>query len=148
MALADKHLTFLTIDTTGACDLTCREMCYYNPQIDISKPSVRVAAIKQAVADAARELNLKTLVLAGKPDLYIVTTQSGTLSKEGLDDWHKQITEYMTSGEMQFPFAVWRDLNRDGFEDLALVFASKSTINNWGWRKWCDLPPFCGPIIM
>lgn len=64
--LADKQLTFLTIDTTGACDLTCREMCYYNPQIDTRQPLVRFDVLKQAIADAQRELKLRTLVIAGK----------------------------------------------------------------------------------
>jgi hypothetical protein len=34
----------------------------------------------------------------------------------------------MESGRMQYPFALWRDLDEDGDEDIALVFASTVTV--------------------
>lgn len=38
--------------------------------------------------------------------------------------------------EMQFPYACWGDLNRDGFQDVVVVLVSRSAVNNWGWREW------------
>jgi hypothetical protein len=37
---------------------------------------------------------------------------------------------------MQYPFACWGDLNRDGLLDVALVFVSEKSVNTWGWREW------------
>jgi MoaA/NifB/PqqE/SkfB family radical SAM enzyme len=59
-------LSVLTIDTTGACDLSCSDMCYYNPAIDIRRPLVPEEALTRAIDDADKCLNLHTLVLAGK----------------------------------------------------------------------------------
>jgi serine/threonine protein kinase len=42
----------------------------------------------------------------------------------------------MTEGRMQFPFALWRDLDADGDLDVALVFVSTTATNQWGWRDW------------
>jgi len=61
-----NELTFLTIDTTGSCDLTCNGMCYYHPEIDRRKEFVSEAALKQAITDSVKELNLRSLVFAGK----------------------------------------------------------------------------------
>lgn len=49
--------------------------------------------------------------------------------------WNK-IRPDIESGEMQFPFAVWGDINRDGFLDIALAFVTKKAVNNWGWREY------------
>jgi len=66
-------------------------------------------------------------------DLELVKSHPGGSDGE----WRKRVDEYMRSGEMQFPYAVWRDLNRDGLQDLVLVFATKRPINNFGWRnRW------------
>jgi hypothetical protein len=48
----------------------------------------------------------------------------------------EELVHYMRSGEMQYPFACWGDLNRDGLLDVALVFVSEKSINTWGWREW------------
>lgn len=66
------------------------------------------------------------------PGLQLITAHPGGLTA----DWLKHVRGYMDSGEMQFPYAAWRDFNNDGFQDLALVFASKTPINSWGWRQW------------
>lgn len=47
-----------------------------------------------------------------------------------------QLIQYMSSGEVQYPFACWGDLNRDGFMDVALVFISKRPINSNNWHEW------------
>lgn len=59
-------LNFLTIDTTGACDLICKGMCYYHPDINLHNPFVSEETLKQAIKDAIDHLNLKTLIFAGK----------------------------------------------------------------------------------
>ena len=40
------------------------------------------------------------------------------------------------SGRMQYQYACWGDLNRDGFLDVAMIFVSKSPVNNWDWHDW------------
>jgi serine/threonine protein kinase len=42
----------------------------------------------------------------------------------------------MKEGRLQYPFALWQDLDSDGDLDVALVFVSTSTTNNWQWRDW------------
>jgi len=64
--LERPSLSFLTIDTTGACDLSCSDMCYYNPAIDIRRRLVPEEALTRAIDEAEQYLNLQTLVLAGK----------------------------------------------------------------------------------
>ncbi len=64
--LERPQLSFLTIDTTGACDLSCSDMCYYNPAIDIRRRLVPEEALTRAIDEAEQYLNLQTLVLAGK----------------------------------------------------------------------------------
>jgi MoaA/NifB/PqqE/SkfB family radical SAM enzyme len=63
---SEDELTCLTVDTTGACDLTCRGMCYYHPDIPLQEKEVPFAPLALAVEEAGRLLGLKTLVLAGK----------------------------------------------------------------------------------
>jgi hypothetical protein len=40
------------------------------------------------------------------------------------------------NAQVQSPFVVWADLNKDGFLDLALPFLSLASVNGWGWRNW------------
>jgi hypothetical protein len=40
------------------------------------------------------------------------------------------------SAQVQSPFAVWGDFNKDGVVDFALPFFSSTAVNNWGWRNW------------
>lgn len=63
---ARRRLTYLTIDTTGACDLQCTGMCYYNPDISLQRPLVSETHLAQAIQDAARELSMHVLAFAGK----------------------------------------------------------------------------------
>jgi MoaA/NifB/PqqE/SkfB family radical SAM enzyme len=64
-----RELTFLAIDATGACDLTCESMCYYHPGIDIRARPSSIEALNKAVSEADSKLNLKALVVAGKEPL-------------------------------------------------------------------------------
>jgi hypothetical protein len=63
---AFRRLTYLTIDTTGACDLKCTGMCYYNPDIPLKRPLVAESALVEAIREAASELSLGVLAFAGK----------------------------------------------------------------------------------
>lgn len=63
---ARRTLSYLTIDTTGACDLKCAGMCYYNPAISLGRPAVGEAALVGAIQEAARNLDLRVLAFAGK----------------------------------------------------------------------------------
>lgn len=65
-ARARRGLSYLTIDTTGACDLKCAGMCYYNPAISLSRRSVDEPALVGAIHEAARDLDLRVLAFAGK----------------------------------------------------------------------------------
>jgi len=64
--MRQNDLTCLTIDTTGACDLSCSGMCYYHPGIDISQRLVPEDALQRAVEDAQAHLNLRQLIVMGK----------------------------------------------------------------------------------
>jgi hypothetical protein len=64
--LAKPQLTYLTVDVTGICDLTCPGACYYHPEIDPRKPMVSEDILKKAILEAEDTLGLQTLVLAGK----------------------------------------------------------------------------------
>jgi len=65
MAAADE-LTCLTVDTTGACDLTCEGMCYYHPDISVTRREAPLASVVKAIEDARDLLRMQTLVFAGK----------------------------------------------------------------------------------
>lgn len=62
-------LTYLTVDTTGVCDLTCLGMCYYHPDINVRQAPVTEEALQAAVGAAYAELGMKNLVFAGKEPL-------------------------------------------------------------------------------
>ncbi|HEX8453965.1 MAG TPA: hypothetical protein VF647_17905 [Longimicrobium sp.] len=42
----------------------------------------------------------------------------------------------MRQGQLQYPFALWRDLDGDGDLDIALVFVSEKRTNSFAWRDW------------
>jgi uncharacterized Fe-S cluster-containing radical SAM superfamily protein len=65
--LADEDkLACLTVDTTGACDLSCAGMCYYHPGISIHSPQAAVADVQRAIREAGMKLGMQSLVIAGK----------------------------------------------------------------------------------
>lgn len=52
-----------------------------------------------------------------------------------------EVPKYMKAGDeffprMQFPYAVWGDLNRDKFLDVAMALVTKEPVNSYGWREW------------
>lgn len=61
-------LTYLTIDTTPACDLRC-EGCYYHPDIPVRGPRLDESAFVHATGTAIDELGTRVVVLAGKEPL-------------------------------------------------------------------------------
>ena len=65
-ARARRSLSYLTIDTTGACDLKCAGMCYYNPAIPLNRATVAEPALVEAIQEAARDLDMRVLAFAGK----------------------------------------------------------------------------------
>src|SRR3569623_316293 len=55
--------------------------------------------------------------------------------KEAAKD--EEVPKYMKAGDevfprMQFPYAVWGDLNRDKLLDVAMVFVTKKPVNSYG----------------
>jgi len=66
MARTRHRLTYLTIDTTGVCDLKCTGMCYYNPDISLKRPFVPESALVEAIDQASSELSIRVLAFAGK----------------------------------------------------------------------------------
>ena len=65
-ALDHRELTYLTLDSTGACDLTCPGMCYYHPDISLRAPEVPIEKVLAAVDSAINDLALQNLTVAGK----------------------------------------------------------------------------------
>lgn len=63
---ARRSLSYLTIDTTGACDLKCAGMCYYNPAIPLNRGTVAEPALLEVIQEAARDLDMRVLAFAGK----------------------------------------------------------------------------------
>lgn len=66
---AAPRLQYLAIDTASACNLTCPRMCYYHPSPAGGGPRADIERMKRAIVDAATDLNLGTLVFAGKEPL-------------------------------------------------------------------------------
>ncbi len=62
------QLYYLSLDTTGACDLSC-SMCYYNPEIDLSREFVQLGILKERIEEAYLQLGLRCLVFSGKEPL-------------------------------------------------------------------------------
>jgi MoaA/NifB/PqqE/SkfB family radical SAM enzyme len=80
---ARRQLTFLTIDTTGACDLKCSEMCYYNPRIRLNKPLISESLLVDAIRQAADDLSLHVLAFAGKEPFLNPTRLFSLIQKAG-----------------------------------------------------------------
>jgi hypothetical protein len=80
-----RQLTYLTIDTTGACDLKCFGMCYYHPGISLGKNPVEEALLRQAILQANDSLSLRVLTFAGKepflnaPRLFSLAGYAGSI---------------------------------------------------------------------
>lgn len=62
------QLSYLSLDTTGACDLSC-SMCYYDPKIDLSKGFIPLGVLKDRIQEAYSQLGLRCLVFSGKEPL-------------------------------------------------------------------------------
>ena len=107
-----RVLNYLTVDTTGACDLTCAQMCYYNPAIDIHRREVDQILIERAIADAVDQLNLQTVVFAGKEPFLNPRRIFGLLNHCGPASGRPYRTGGITNGR-HF------DRHWDAFADLA-----------------------------
>ena len=62
---ARDEITYLTLDTTGSCDLHCPGMCYYHPEIQAKLPQITFDKVQAAILDA-QELGMSALVVGGK----------------------------------------------------------------------------------
>ena len=62
-------LSYLTVDTTSVCDLTCPGMCYYHPDISTKQVPIAEEALTNAIQSAHESLHLQNLVFAGKEPL-------------------------------------------------------------------------------
>jgi hypothetical protein len=93
-----RVLNYLTLDTTGACDLTCAQMCYYNPAIDLQHREIDQAPIEKAIADAVEHLGLQTLVFAGKEPFLNPRRLFGLLSFCGPTGQRSYRTGVITNG--------------------------------------------------
>jgi MoaA/NifB/PqqE/SkfB family radical SAM enzyme len=102
------ELTFLTIDTTGVCDLVCSNMCYYHPDIDRSKGFAPEDSLKQAIRDSVEHLNLRSLVFAGKEPFLNPRRLFNLLDYAGLEAERSFQTGVVTNGRYVRRF--WREV--------------------------------------
>lgn len=65
-SLDERKLTYLTVDTTAACDLTCPGMCYYHPDIKINARQIDEQRLFEAIETAFEALDLRDLIVVGK----------------------------------------------------------------------------------
>ena len=85
----ERQLTYLCIDTSIRCDLTCKGTCYYHQGINTSLPSVSDKHLKKAIEEALQYLNTKVVVFAGKEPflnpklLFSLIEFAGTKKKQG-----------------------------------------------------------------
>jgi MoaA/NifB/PqqE/SkfB family radical SAM enzyme len=85
----ERQLTYLCIDTTGKCNLTCKDTCYYHPEIDTSLPTANEKQLKKAIEESLQYLNTKVIAFAGKEPflnsklLFNLIDFAGTLKKQG-----------------------------------------------------------------
>jgi MoaA/NifB/PqqE/SkfB family radical SAM enzyme len=64
--MVERKLTYLTVDTTAACDLTCPGMCYYHPDIKVNVRQMSEPRLFEAIGTAFSELDLRDLIVVGK----------------------------------------------------------------------------------
>ena len=93
-----RVLNYLTLDTTGACDLTCAQMCYYNPAIDLRHREVDQILIERAISDAVEHLRLQTVVFAGKEPFLNPRRLFGLLNHCGPASGRTYRTGVITNG--------------------------------------------------
>jgi|SRR5579872_74912 len=76
--------------------------------------------------------------LRSHPDLQLANCQALGLAAQactkGYQEWIDLVQR--AKADVQFPFALWGDFNRDGLIDFALPFFNPIPVNNWGWRNW------------
>lgn len=98
-AARKRHqLTYLTIDTTGACDLKCTGMCYYNPEISLRRPFAPESALRDAIREASVDLSMKVLAFAGKEPFLNPDRLFSLLKSAGTGDQRAFITGIVTNG--------------------------------------------------
>src|ERR1700676_2741228 len=48
----------------------------------------------------------------------------------------RSINSSTLNAEVQFPYLLWGDFNRDGLPDFVVAFFSRTRVNSNGWRNW------------
>jgi hypothetical protein len=78
------------------------------------------------------------LFLNAHPDMQ--TTDCQTLEHtaeacaKAYNDWKALALD--AKADLQYPYAAWGDFNNDGLLDFAVPFFGRTSVNNWGWRRW------------
>src|ERR1700688_2255043 len=102
-----------------------------------------------AAPSAALKLQPPTVKTTGNSYVLILSPQLESAAAKYVDDHPgirlatftdtregDEVRKMMAAGEIQFPYALWKDLNRDGLLDVVLVFISKKVVNQWAWHDW------------
>jgi hypothetical protein len=50
-------------------------------------------------------------------------------------EW-EQVVRGVPNAELQFPYLLWGDFNKDGLPDFVVAFFSRAHVNSYGWRNW------------
>ena len=53
---------------------------------------------------------------------------------ESYNEWHQIVDG--TKAVPQSPYAVWGNYSHHASPDLVIPFFTKTSVNNWGWRRW------------
>jgi len=79
-----------------------------------------------------------SLFLASHPDVQMADCQTLGYATdscgEAYTEWKNLVLN--AKAEVQYPYAAWGDFNRDGLLDFVVPFFGRTSVNNWGWRKW------------